>query len=80
MMNLLGGKNGAISMSGIYDAYMLFDSQNYTPREMQIIYDKPNDVDEKEFRRLLDKAIDKYHDWRVATHILHKYDDKGNLR
>ena len=69
-----------ILMSEIHDAYMLFDSQNYTPREMQIIYDKPNDVDEKEFRRLLDKAIDKYHDWRIATHILHKYDDKGNLR
>lgn len=67
-------------LSGIYDAYMLFDSQNYTPREMQIIYDKPDDVDEKEFRRLLDKAIDKYHDWRIATLLLRKYDDKGNLR
>ena len=69
-----------ILMSEIHEAYMLFDSQNYTPREMQIIYGDLDDVDEKELRRLLDKAIDKYHDWRIATHLLRKYDYQGNLR
>ena len=46
-----------ILRSEIHEVYMLFDSQNYSPREMQIIYEDLDDVDEKELRRLLDKSI-----------------------
>ena len=51
------GKIGMILISEIHEVYMLFDSQNYSPREMQIIYEDLDDVDEKELRRLLDKSI-----------------------
>lgn len=64
----------------IFKVYALIDIQNYTKREIEIIYGTPDNVTPKEIRRLVDKAIDKYGDWRTAEHLLHKYDDKGNLR
>ena len=75
---------GTISLSkgelmNIFKAYALIDIQNYTKREIEIIYN-PDNVTPQEFRRLVDKAIDKYDDWRTVEHLLHKYDDKGNLR
>lgn len=76
---------GTISLSkgelmNIFKAYALIDIQNYTKREIEIIYGTPDNVTPQEFRRLVDKAIDKYDDWRTVEHLLHKYDDKGNLR
>ncbi len=64
----------------IFKAYALIDMQNYTKREIEIIYGTPGNIKAQEFRRLVDKAIDKYNDWRTAEHLLHKYDDKGKLR
>lgn len=64
----------------ILKAYALINIQNYTKREIEIIYGTPDNVTPKEIRRLVDKAIDKYNDWRTAEHLLHKYDDKGNPR
>jgi len=64
----------------IANAYTLIDMQNYTEREIEIIYGIPENVTAQEFRRLVDKAIDEYSDWRIAEHLLHKYDDEGNLR
>ena len=64
----------------IFKAYALINIQNYTKREIEIIYGTPDNVAPKEIRRLVDKAIDKYDDWRIAAHLLHKYDDKGKLR
>ena len=63
----------------IFKAYALIDMQNYTKREIEIIYGNPENLTAQEFRRLVDKAIDKYGDWRTAEHLLRKYDDKGNL-
>lgn len=39
-----------ILMSEIHKAYILFESQNYSPREMQTIYENLDDVDENELR------------------------------
>lgn len=64
----------------IFKVYAIIDIQNYTKREIEIIYGTPDNVTPKEIRRLVDKAIDKYDDWRTAEHLLHKYDDKGTLR
>lgn len=64
----------------IFRAYALIDIQNYTKREIEIIYGTPENLTAQEFRRLVDKAIDKYDDWRTAERLLHKYDDKGKLR
>lgn len=64
----------------IFKVYALIDIQNYTKREIEIIYGIPENLTAQEFRRLVDKAIDKYDDWRTAEHLLHKYDDKGKLR
>ena len=64
----------------IFKVYALIDIQNYTKREIEIIYGTPEDLTAQEFQRLVDKAIDKYDDWRTAEHLLHKYDDKGTLR
>lgn len=67
-------------LMNIFKAYALIDIQNYTKREIEIIYGTPDNVTPQEFRRLVDKAIDKYYDWRTAEYLLHKYDDKGKLR
>lgn len=64
----------------IFKVYALIDIQNYTKREIEIIYGTPDNVAPKEIRRLVDKAIDKYDDWRTAEHLLHKYDYTGKLR
>lgn len=64
----------------IFKVYALIDIQNYTKREIEIIYGTPEDLTAQEFQRLVDKAIDKYHDWRIAAHLLHKYDYTGKLR
>lgn len=64
----------------IFKVYALIDIQNYTKREIEIIYGTPEDLTAQEFQRLVDKAIDKYDDWRTAELLLHKYDDKGTLR
>ena len=42
----------------IFKAYALIDIQNYTKREIEIIYGTPDNVTPQEFRRLVDKAID----------------------
>ena len=56
------------------DEFMCFvDMQNYTDREIEIIYGEPTDVTRKEISRLFDKATEKYNDWRIGMHILHKY-------
>lgn len=67
-------------LMNIFKAYALIDIQNYTKREIEIIYGTPDNVTPQEFRRLVDKAIDKYDDWRTAEYLLHKYGDKGKLR
>ena len=64
----------------IFKVYALIDIQNYSKREIEIIYGTPDNVTPKEIRRLVDKAIDKYDDWRTAEHLLHKYDYTGKLR
>lgn len=64
----------------IFKVYALIDIQNYTKREIEIIYGTPENLTAQEFRRLVDKAIDKYDDWRTAEHLLHKYDYTGKLR
>lgn len=64
----------------IFKVYALIDIQNYTKREIEIIYGTPDNVTPKEIRRLVDKAIDKHDDWRTAEHLLHKYDYTGKLR
>ena len=64
----------------IFKVYALIDIQNYTKREIEIIYGTPDNVTPKEIRRLVDKAIDKYDDWRTDEHLLHKYDYTGKLR
>lgn len=63
----------------IFKVYAPMDIQNYTKREIVIIYVTPEDLTAQEFRRLVNKAIDKYYDWRKAEHLLRKYDDKGKL-
>lgn len=45
-------------LMNIFKAYALIDIQNYTKREIEIIYGTPDNVTPQEFRRLVDKAID----------------------
>ena len=42
----------------IFKVYALIDIQNYTKREIEIIYGTPDNVAPKEIRRLVDKAIE----------------------
>lgn len=67
-------------MNGISETYAMLDAQNYNRREISIIYSSPENLKPRELHRLVDKAIDKYDDWRVATFLLHKYDVDGKIR
>lgn len=59
--------------------YYLVDSQNYTQKEIEIIYGNKEKVNKRTLRTLLDKAFDKYKDYRVFEIVNNKYDSSGNL-
>lgn len=63
----------------ISNAMFLIDSQNYTDREIDIIYGRVKELPENEFYDLLDKCTDEYHDWRIFDFLTKKYIVKGQL-
>ena len=63
----------------ISNAMFLIDSQDYTDREINIIYGRVKGLPENEFYDLLDKYTDKYHDWRIFDFLTKKYIVKGQL-
>lgn len=64
----------------ISNAMFLIDSQNYTDREIDIIYGRVKELSENEFYDLLDKCTNKYHDWRIFDFLTKNILLKANLQ
>ena len=66
----------------VEEAYALFDTWNYTDAELEIIYgDAPKIENMKVWIKLIDKVLDKYHDYRLFNFLTNKYDyDTGEMR
>lgn len=61
------------------EAYFLFDSQNYTKKELEVIYGDKKEVNPDVCSDIIDKAIE-IDDWRIVEHVLAKYDIDGRIR
>ena len=66
-------------MLNVVEAYFLFDSQNYTKKELEVIYGDKKEVNPDVCSDIIDKAIE-IDDWRVVEHVLAKYDMNGRIR
>lgn len=66
-------------MLNVAEAYFLFNSQNYTKKELEVIYGDKEEVNPNICSDIVDKAIE-IDDWRIVEHVLDKYDMNGRIR
>ena len=66
-------------MLNVVEAYCLFNSQNYTEKELEVIYGDKKEVNPDTCSDIIDKAIE-IDDWRIVEHVLAKYDMDGRIR
>ena len=66
-------------MLNVVEAYCLFNSQNYTEKELEVIYGDKKEVNPNTCSDIIDKAIE-IDDWRIVEHVLAKYDMDGRIR